>query len=185
MKPSEISSLLVSNHKKFLDYIRSLNDEDLIYAYPEKWSAGQQLDHILRALKPLNTLLILPPFLLKFIFGKANRPSRSYRELVAKYTTKLTAGGRATGRFVPEKINASHRAELLRKVERGSARLSQRIAAYSETEMDKVILPHPLLGKVTLREMMYFTIYHVEHHQCLIARELTARDGVAADQTTV
>lgn len=25
--------------------------------------------------------------------------------------------------------------------------------------------PHPLLGKLTLREMMFFTIYHVQHHE--------------------
>ena len=36
---------------------------------------------------------------------------------------------------------------------------------FSEDEIDTYILPHPLLGKLTIREMIYFTIYHVEHHQ--------------------
>jgi hypothetical protein len=35
---------------------------------------------------------------------------------------------------------------------------------YSEVQLDHYILPHPLLGKVTIQEMMYFTIYHAEHH---------------------
>jgi hypothetical protein len=35
---------------------------------------------------------------------------------------------------------------------------------FSEKDLDTLILPHPLLGKVTLREMLYFTIYHVQHH---------------------
>jgi hypothetical protein len=26
-------------------------------------------------------------------------------------------------------------------------------------------LPHPLLGKLTLREMLYFTAYHADHHR--------------------
>lgn len=39
-------------------------------------------------------------------------------------------------------------------------------------ELDKYILPHPLLGKLTIREMMYFTIYHVEHHKKLTERGL-------------
>jgi hypothetical protein len=27
------------------------------------------------------------------------------------------------------------------------------------------VLPHPLLGKLTIREMLYFTVYHGEHHR--------------------
>jgi hypothetical protein len=33
-------------------------------------------------------------------------------------------------------------------------------------------LPHPLLGKLTLREMIYFTIYHVQHHHKLVQNQL-------------
>jgi len=43
--------------------------------------------------------------------------------------------------------------------------LARRIDRFSETQLDQLILPHPLLGKLTLREMLYFTIYHVQHHQ--------------------
>jgi hypothetical protein len=98
------------------------------------------------------------------IFGTANRKSRSYEELVARYHSKLKAGGRASGRFVPppktdsvEKLSAN-----LSKVVQALAR---RIDRFSETQLDQLILPHPLLGKLTLREMLYFTIYHVQHHQ--------------------
>ena len=48
----------------------------------------------------------------------------------------------------------------MKKIER----LVLNINNYSEQQLDTFILPHPLLGKVTLREMMYFTIYHAEHH---------------------
>jgi len=34
-----------------------------------------------------------------------------------------------------------------------------------------VLLPHPLLGKVTVREMLYFTIHHVQHHHALVERD--------------
>ena len=33
-----------------------------------------------------------------------------------------------------------------------------------EEDLDNYILPHPLIGKTTIREMLYFTIYHVQHH---------------------
>ena len=34
----------------------------------------------------------------------------------------------------------------------------------SEKDLDKYILPHPLLGRMPLREMLFFTIYHTQHH---------------------
>ena len=39
---------------------------------------------------------------------------------------------------------------------------------FSEEDLDKFILPHPLLGKLTMREMMYFTIYHAQHHENIV-----------------
>lgn len=51
--------------------------------------------------------------------------------------------------------------------------LIKSIQKYSEQELDQTILPHPLLGKITLREMLYFTIYHVEHHHHLTKNNLS------------
>ncbi len=53
-------------------------------------------------------------------------------------------------------------------------KLCKRMNKYSEEELDKYILPHPLMGKVTLREMLYFTIYHVQHHEKQIFPNLNA-----------
>jgi hypothetical protein len=35
---------------------------------------------------------------------------------------------------------------------------------FSEDDLDSIRLPHPLLGKLTVREMLYFAVYHVGHH---------------------
>jgi hypothetical protein len=43
--------------------------------------------------------------------------------------------------------------------------LARRVNRFSESELDQLLLPHPLLGKLTLREMVYFTIYHAHHHE--------------------
>ena len=43
-------------------------------------------------------------------------------------------------------------------------------------DLDKYVLPHPLLGKVTLREMLYFTIHHNEHHLELLKAGLRKAD---------
>jgi hypothetical protein len=164
MEKHELKRLVLLEHSNYIKSIQSLNDGQLLVASPGKWNAVQLLDHIIRSVSTVSTALSLPAFLLRLIFGTANRKSRSYEELVARYHDKLKAGGRASGRFVPppktdsvEKLSAN-----LTKVVQV---LTRRIDRFSETQLDQLILPHPLLGKLTLREMLYFTIYHVQHHQ--------------------
>jgi len=51
-------------------------------------------------------------------------------------------------------------------------RLCARVRKYNEQQLDSYILPHPLIGKLTLREMLYFTLYHAEHHHKQTLRNL-------------
>ena len=43
---------------------------------------------------------------------------------------------------------------------------------YSEAELDHYSIPHPLLGALSLREMLYNMIDHVQVHQKAIIRDL-------------
>ncbi len=172
MQRSELVLQLTESHQAFVDYLRSLTDQELVYSNQHKWTAGQQLDHIYRSCRPVLLAMSLPKFLLRVLFGKANRPSRSYEELVAKYKIKLAEGGKATGRFVPKEIATGEVAPLSSAVMQVIGRLRELTAGFSEQELDTYILPHPLLGKLTLREMLYFTIYHVGHHHAQARQNL-------------
>lgn len=165
MNKEQIQSRLKENHQRFVDVITSLNDSDFVYTANGKWTAGQQLDHIYRAVSAVNNALLLPKFVFLMFIGKANRPSKDYDGLVARYKTRLQEGGRARGRFVPGKIAPAEKTKLAARLLRHVDGLCKKIDGYSEEQLDFYILPHPLLGKVTLKEMLYFTIYHAEHHQ--------------------
>jgi len=132
--------------------------------YMGKWSAGQHLDHMIRCIKPLNMAYRLPSFVLRWKFGTPNRPSRSYEALVKRYTDKLANGGAATGAFVPPVIRQDAKEKLLRQFSRQNQQFINVLERYNETKLDQYLLPHPLLGKITLREMVFFTIYHNQHH---------------------
>lgn len=165
MTKEEIIHRLRVDHKNFTTYISLLNDQDFVLSLPgEKWTAGQQLDHIYRSVFPLKLVLGLPKWVTKLIFSKANRSSKKYDELVNKYIKKLENGGTASGRFIPGQIKLTEKITIVNKMEKAVAHLCQSLQKFTEQEMDRLVLPHPLLGKLTLREMMYFTIYHVEHH---------------------
>ena len=171
-KPA-IIQLLQNHHQHFIDRIHDLPEDAFLLSKNSKWTAGQQLDHICRSMKPVAMAFGLPAFVLRLLFGKANRPSRSYDALVEKYKSKLSAGGRASGRFIPKVIGFNDRDQLEKQLRNTVSRLVQRIDRYSEDELDTYILPHPLLGKITLREMLYFSIYHVQHHDKLMWEQLS------------
>ncbi|MCW3091590.1 MAG: DinB family protein [Ferruginibacter sp.] len=172
MNQQEINDRLSENHKSFVGFVTSLNEQQFEYSFDNKWTAGQQLDHIYRALRPLTQGLALPKFLLRLIFPKSNRASITYESLVQKYTAKLAAGGKATRRFIPAPVSFNEKNELCKKILKLVARLSTQIDNFTEEELDIYILPHPLLGKLTIREMMYFTIYHAAHHHEQTKRNL-------------
>lgn len=165
MEVSELQRKLKESHVHFIGTINRVSDSDFTKSVNQKWTAGQQLDHIIKSVAPVNLAFALPAFGLRLSFGKANRPSRTYDQLVEKYLGKLNQGGRAPGRFVPTAISVNQRAVLINKLEKLVASLSARIEGFSEEQLDALLLPHPLLGKLTLREMIYFTIYHAGHHE--------------------
>ena len=172
MSKEEIIQQLQASHQKFCDVVLSLTVEEFISSANGKWTAGQQLDHIYRSVNALNQGLSLPKFIIRLYVGKANRPSKTYEALIAKYKLRLGAGGKAAGRFIPRAIDDKEKLLLEKKLINGVEKLCKKVNRYSEPQLDYYILPHPLLGKLTMREMLYFTIYHAEHHQNLTLKNL-------------
>ncbi len=169
----EIISVLALNHRLFRSSVLSLSEKEFTFAPEGKWSAGQHFQHAILSVSPVVTAFRLPLFILKMLFGKANRPSRSFDDLVIKYKEKLSKGGRASGRFVPGGIDFNDRGRLIKKYDRKLNQLRSLVENFSEKELDGYILPHPLLGKLTLREMLYFTAHHVQHHHELMNNGIT------------
>ena len=134
---------------------------------PEVWAPADQVRHLTKAIRAVNRGLGLPRVALLVLFGWSGR-SRSFEVLSDDYKAALAAGGRA-GRFAPSAVDAAERSEA------GRARIMQHHAAAVETfartlerwsdgALDRYRLPHPLLGRLTVREMAYFTLLHNVHH---------------------
>lgn len=172
MNKQKIKDALLENHNSFIAFVNNLTNDEFTLGKNGKWTAGQQLEHILLSVKPFRQVLSLPKFMTNLIWGKANRKSRTYDELVNKYLQKLSAGGRATGRFIPKMVPVEDKKKLSVLLQNEITALSNKLNKFREDELDSLILPHPLLGKLTIREMLYFTIYHVAHHRKLTEQAL-------------
>ncbi|RZL46919.1 MAG: DinB family protein [Pedobacter sp.] len=173
MNKQTVKNELYESHNSFISYLDDLTNEEFLSRKNDKWTAGQQLEHIYLGVKPVRQIFGLPKFIPKLIWGQANRESKSYEDLVKKYLLKLENGGRATGRFMPKTVSIEKGKRLKVYLKNEVDKLATKLDKLTEDELDKYILPHPLLGKITMREMLYFTIYHVGHHEELTKRNLT------------
>jgi len=169
MNKSEIITASKNVFNTFTVYCRDITDEKFFDQPADKWSIAQNVDHLIRSMKQTRLVYSLPKFFIRWYVGKPNRLSRSYDELVAKYKMKLANGGKASGVFVPPPVTGITKNELIGKWEKSIASYIKTIdASWKDESLDKYIAPHPLLGKITLRELCYFTIYHTEHHLNII-----------------
>jgi hypothetical protein len=130
-----------------------------------KWSIAMQVQHLIISTNNTKLAFSLPKILVGIIGGKSNRPSKTFEALKEKYFKKLADGAVATKRFTPATIPSSvPPAQILARFKKSSDALLKAIAKNSEADFDKYVVPHPLLGKITLRELCYFTIFHTNHH---------------------
>ena len=147
-------------------FCSSLTDEVFFFQPAGKWSAAQQVKHLITATDTARLAFTLPKFIVRWVAGKPNRNSRSYDELLAKYKLKLQQGGRASRRFIPKSIPADYGKEkLLNDFKNSMTKSAAVLNKWKDENLDQYIAPHPLLGKITLRELCYFTIFHTYHHR--------------------
>lgn len=142
----------------------------------DAWSPADNVRHLIKSTLPVTKALKLPGLVLRSLFGPAKEASLSYGELVAKYKALLAAGGNA-GKFAPRTISVPDDLEawqlkLISVCRDSLSDLSRAVGRWSESDLDQYRLPHPLLGKLTLREMLLFTLYHYTHHKANVVRRI-------------
>jgi hypothetical protein len=146
----------------------------------EKWSVAENVQHLIISTNTSSLAWYLPLFLVRWMGGTPNRKSRTYDELKDKYYKKLSEGGVAGGRFIPRSIDSRQsKSTLLDQWNKAAAKFINTLKKNrSEKDLDNYLVKHPLLGRITLRELGYFTIFHTEHHLHSIQNILKPHDSV-------
>jgi hypothetical protein len=139
----------------------------------QSWSPSETVRHLTKSIRAVVKGLTMPRLILRLSFGKPHRPSVTYDALIARYRGVLEAGGRA-GRFAPSPQTSSGRSTILERLTQANEDLRKAIARWSDADLDRYQLPHPLLGKLTIREMLFFTVYHQHHHMNATSRRRAA-----------
>lgn len=171
MNKAAIIHLLTENYSSFINTINGLTEEEYLFSDDDKWTAGQQLQHLVLCVKPLVQVFSMDASAIAQNFGVSDRPGLTYEALLISYLEKLSGGGKAPDRYVPS-VTLPGRAILTEALSAMIRSLCMKIEIFSEEELDSLCIPHPLLGKLTLREMLYNAIYHAEHHEKQVRQNL-------------
>lgn len=160
----DIKNALSAIFEELNTYIKTVDDATFKKSVNGKWSIAQNIDHLTISDNITALSLNIPKMALKQLYKTNNRVSWNYNEVVWKYQRTLSQGAKASLPFQP-KISLVPVRFLVERFWKGSCdTLLKAIDNWSEEELDTYLIPHPLIGKMTLRELLFFTVYHIGHH---------------------
>ena len=166
MTKQEISSLLKNKHESLFNWLDNQSIDRWEKGPENKWTTGQQVLHLLQSAKQLNKALGIPKLILKYKFGKSNRIPRDYEAIVNRYNERLKAAkGRTFGPSQNMRIpNKIEKVNLIKQLQLEHERLQSHLTKWKDNKLNSLLLPHPLMGKMPVREIIMWSAYHVEHH---------------------
>lgn len=168
---NEIISSLKDSGQRVQTWFQAIPSEQFFTREGKNWSASDNVDHMIRAIKPIIKAMKLPKMALQTLFGKAEHPSKTYEEICTIYSEEIKRGAKAGGSFLPNQEEPRQPGEkkinLLDQLSVEIEKLVSAVEKWDENDLDEVQLPHPIIGKITLREMLFFTIHHNLRHASL------------------
>lgn len=175
----EIARELRALHARSREIWNGFSTTEFFFPLGDAWSPADNVRHLLKSNRPVLRALRLPKALLVLRFGAGLRDSRTYSEVREQYLARLAAGVTA-GRFAPRPLGSSdqteeHRSALMAALDQVSESLTAAVSHWREWQLDRLRLPHPALGRLTVREMLFFTLYHNLHHARNVVRRAGAR----------
>lgn len=154
MTKYDIEPILDNKHIELFEWVNKQSDQSWTQGLNEKWTVGQHILHIVDVIQLLNKAFEYSQFLLRYKFGKSNRPSRSYDALVKRCKEKLHLHKEKAKTFhknlrIPK---IAERQKLLVVLQFENKKLQARVHQWKNKDLDTLLIPHPLMGKMTMRE---------------------------------
>ncbi len=161
-------------------YLATLPDPQFFAPQGAAWPPADHIRHLQGSSTPLALALKLPRWMLRLRFGTHHGPSRSFVDIREAYRGHLARGAQA-GRYTPSTEAApgdpaARRNEIMTGWAAATVELQNALRRWPEPALDHEQLPHPILGMLTVREMLSFTVYHTAHHLRRIAERASQHD---------
>ena len=175
---AEIADALERLHQHSVAFYATLSTAAFVAPQGTAWSPADHVRHLTKSMRALNRGLRLPRLVLRLRFGRAKSASRTYEAVMQAYRKRLETFDGRNNPFAPATSRGADaeawRAEVMRFHEVAVQELVRHTLRLGEPALDKYQVPHPLLGMLTLREMLFFMVYHNLHHVRLVAARSAA-----------
>jgi len=163
---AEILEALESNARNVVEYFSGLPSTVFFDGNVDRWSPGHHLEHLTRS--SLSVTRALRSGKLPLHASGRSRPYSEVRDaaaasVAATEKSKLLEMGR-TVVLAPEVAPI----DVVQSFAAASADLRHAAAEWSEEALDRHAIPHPLMGALTVREMLLFFVVHERHHLKLV-----------------
>ncbi len=167
---SELLEALDTQTREIAAFFRALGP-DRFFARPQPgWSPAENVKHLVKANAAIHLGIAVPRAAL-LVFGRGTGVSRRLGDVRDAYFAQLQAGATA-GIYTPLREGAdagdakarARQNQLVGRWENTNARLARALTAWSEEDLDRYRMPHPIMGRVTVREMCLFALLHAVHH---------------------
>src|SRR5215211_8633246 len=98
---SDLIAALQDSNQRAENWFLEIPADNFFTRHGEVWSPSDNVDHLIKAVKPIAKALKLPKLTLHAMFGKPSRSSWTYEELCAVYRDEIAKGAKASGRYLP------------------------------------------------------------------------------------
>ncbi|MEZ0538382.1 DinB family protein [Fibrella arboris] len=169
MKIADLQALLAQEAEELRHLAAQLTEAEFANQPQGRWSVGDTMQHLFLSARPVARLLAGPRAIMTQ-WGLAGRPSRSISDIGELYRQALSKGIKAPANLSPRPDDVpADKATVRTRLTDTYLTLAEQLATWTEEELDQYQMPHPALGLLSVREMLYFVRIHTQHHIAVLA----------------
>jgi DinB superfamily len=162
MTRTELIQALEARQNELNTFFSSIHEHEFLADKSPKWNPAQHLIHLTksgsRIAQGLQARDQLP---------NHETPSRAYEVIRDTYLATLKQAPADLLAKVGASVQVetgSSQAQITQAYLQAGKQLREAAQSWSETDLDAKAMPHPVLGNVSIREMLEFVVYHDLHH---------------------
>ncbi len=160
----DIQKSLSNIFNEINEYLNSVDVKRFKNSKNGKWSIAQNIEHLTLANNITAVSLRMPKVVLQRLFKIHRSANLNYDEVTWRYQMALGNGAKASFAFQPIFSKFPVKILVLKFWKLSCSNLLRALKNWSETDLDTYQVQHPILGKISIRELVLFTIYHTRHH---------------------
>ncbi len=161
----DIIKHLIIRQQELSDIVLSINNDLFNQDKGDKWSIAENIDHLIRSTNPISlSMAYIPKPLFSLLMGISKTDPEGYDDIVTRYQSKLSNGAKAALPYTPKPFFPKDKKKAIDKWNKCIDKLVSQIERWNERDLEQYRMPHPIIGKISILEMLFFVLYHIEHH---------------------